>query len=129
MNATLDKILHVEDEQDIQEIVRLALESIGGFTLETCTSGQEAIVKAPEFGPDLFLLDVMMPGMDGPETLLALRENPLFATTPAIFMTAKVMDGEVRRFKEIGALDVISKPFDPMSLANQIRAVWSQHND
>ncbi|MBT4041845.1 MAG: response regulator [Rhodospirillales bacterium] len=124
MAGTLSKILHVEDEQDIQEIVKLALETIGGFSVETCSSGHEALEKVSLFQPDLFLLDVMMPGMDGPETLSALREEAGFADTPVIFMTAKVMEDEVIRFKEIGALDVISKPFDPMSLGEKIKAIW-----
>lgn len=129
MTEPLTKILHVEDEMDIQEIVKLALETIGGFTVATCSSGQEALEKAAAFNPDLFLLDVMMPGMDGPETLIALRKEPMFGSTPVIFMTAKVMEDEILRFKEIGALDVISKPFDPMTLADQIRAVWDTHQN
>ena len=101
MAAALNKILHVEDELDIQEIVKLALEVIAGFSVETCSFGREALGKAAQFQPDLFLLDVMMPGMDGPETLRALREEAMFVDTPVIFMTAKVMEDEVSRFKDI----------------------------
>ncbi|MCH7486189.1 MAG: response regulator [Proteobacteria bacterium] len=124
-HPALTKILCVEDEPDIQAIAKLALETVGGFTIETCSSGREALLKAPEFGPDLILLDVMMPGMDGPETLQALRALPGFETTPVIFMTAKAMASEIQKYKELGALDVIPKPFDPMTLSDQIKAIWN----
>ena len=123
--ATLNKILHVEDEPDIQEVARMALEAIGGFTVETCSSGQEAIDKAPVFSPDLILLDVMMPGMDGPKTLQELRKIPEFVDPPVIFMTAKVQGGEIDEFKRLGAIDVIAKPFDPVALSDQIREIWN----
>lgn len=125
----LRRILLVEDEPDIQQVARLALEAVGGFTVEICSSGSEAIEKAPLFAPDLMLLDVMMPGMDGPSTLNALRENPEISNTPAIFMTAKVQQHEVRRYKEMGVLDVIPKPFDPMTLSSTINNIWRQHHD
>ncbi len=128
MSATLNKILHVEDEVDIQEVARMALEAVGGLTVRTCGDGGEAVSAAPEFAPDLFLLDVMMPGMDGPETFQALQKLPGFKNTPAIFMTAKVMETEIARFKELGALGVIAKPFDPMTLSDQIRSLWEGIN-
>jgi two-component system, OmpR family, response regulator len=124
LSAALDKILHVEDEVDIQEIAKMALEAVGGLNVRTCSDGEEALLVAPEFQPDLFLLDVMMPGMDGPETFQALQKLSGFENTPVIFMTAKVMEAEVARFKEIGALGVIAKPFDPMTLSDQIKALW-----
>ena len=124
MSEELDKILHVEDEVDIQEIAKMALEAVGGLNVRTCSDGEEALLVAPEFQPDLFLLDVMMPGMDGPETFQALQKLSGFENTPVIFMTAKVMEAEVARFKEIGALGVIAKPFDPMTLSDQIKALW-----
>ncbi len=124
MTETLSKILHVEDEADIQEIAKLALETVGGFVVEPCSSGQEAVEKAQAFAPDLILLDVMMPGMDGPASLAALRRLSGLETTPVIFMTAKVMESEVERFKGLGALDVIPKPFDPMTLADEIKRIW-----
>lgn len=128
MSEELDKILHVEDEVDIQEVARMALEAVGGLTVRTCSDGEEALAAAPEFSPDLFLLDVMMPGMDGPETFQALQKLSGFENTPAIFMTAKVMEAEVARFTELGALGVIAKPFDPMTLSDQIRELWQQRN-
>lgn len=126
---SLERIMLVEDEPDIQAIARLALEMVGGFKVEVCNSGREALQKAPEFIPDLILLDVMMPGMDGPNTLVALRKLTETATTPVIFMTAKVHPSEVTVYKDLGALDVIAKPFDPMQLATNIRTIWSAANE
>ena len=125
----IKKILHVEDEPDIREVARLALEAVGGFAVESCASGEDALAKAPGFKPDIVLLDVMMPGMDGPTTLRRLRALPGFERTPVIFMTAKAMPQEIERFKELGALDVITKPFDPMGLADQVRAIWTRAHD
>jgi two-component system OmpR family response regulator len=123
-DTTLTRILYVEDEPDIQAVARIALETVGGFTVQICSSGEEAVQNAVEFAPDLILLDVMMPGMDGPDTLQALRGLPELSDTPAVFMTAKVQPQEVAQFKACGALDVIAKPFDPMALSEQIKAVW-----
>ncbi len=121
---TLKRILYVEDEADIQAVAKLALEMVGGFTVKICSSGEEAQRVAAEFNPQLLLMDVMMPGMDGPSTLKALREIPTLAQTPAVFMTAKVQPAEIAHFKSLGACDVIPKPFDPMNLADQVRAIW-----
>ena len=128
-NDTLQRILYVEDEPDIQAVARMALEAVGGFTLQVCSSGEEALQTAVEFAPDLLLLDVMMPGMDGPTTLQELRNLPDLANTPAVFMTAKVQPQEIEQFKSFGALDVIPKPFDPMTLSDQITLVWQQHHE
>jgi two-component system OmpR family response regulator len=117
------KILYVEDEPDIQAIAKIALETIGGFTVRICSSGREALETIGEFNPDCILLDVMMPGMDGPATLKALRQLPGFATTPVVFMTAKVQPREVAEFKALGALDMIAKPFNPMTLASTLRQI------
>ena len=117
------KILYVEDEPDIQAIAKIALETIGGFTVRICSSGRDALETIGEFNPDCILLDVMMPGMDGPATLKALRQLPGFATTPVVFMTAKVQPREVAEFKALGALDMISKPFNPMTLASTLRQI------
>lgn len=127
MDAPLRKVMMVEDEADIQIIARLALEVLGGFTVEMCSSGQEALQCAVQFQPDLILLDVMMPIMDGPSTLQALRADPGVADTPIIFMTAKVQAHEVAQYQRLGALDVIVKPFDPMALSATIRAIWAKH--
>ena len=126
---SLVRILLVEDESDIQTVTTLALKALGGFTVEVCSSGSEAIQAAPVFNPDLILLDVMMPGMDGLSTLKALRDIPRTTTTPVIFMTAKVQSYEVARYKKLGALAVISKPFDPMTLSETIHSIWRQHHE
>lgn len=125
--ACLNRILVVEDEPDIQVISRMALEAVGGFTVQICASGAEALQFAPAFVPDLILLDVMMPGMDGPATLKALREIPRMSTTPVIFMTAKVQPSELAQYMAMGAMDVIAKPFDPMALSGTIKGIWAEH--
>jgi len=122
--AELHKILYVEDEPDIQAIAQIALENVGGFELKICGSGQEAIQQAAGFKPDLILLDVMMPGMDGPTTLQELRKLDELANTPVMFMTAKVQPQEIEHFKSLGAIEVIAKPFDPMKLAETIQQAW-----
>ena len=124
MSKPLARILYVEDEPDIRAIAQMALEAVGGFTVIACASGSEALANAPGAGADLLLLDVMMPGMDGPSTLKALRELPATANTPVIFMTAKVQAAEVAQYRELGAIDVIHKPFDPMELSAQISRIW-----
>jgi CheY-like chemotaxis protein len=127
-NKDLSRILMVEDEPDIQAVARVALEAVGGFTVEMCSSGKEALERVPQYNPDIILMDVMMPGMDGPSTLKSLRANPLTAGYPIIFMTAKVQSHEVARYKEIGALGVIAKPFDPMTLSATVRTIWEQEH-
>lgn len=126
MSEKLSRILYVEDEPDIQMVARLALETLGGFTLEACGSGLEALEKISAFSPQFVLLDVMMPGMDGPGTLAKLREIPGFSAVPVVFMTAKVQPSEVAGYKAIGAVDVIPKPFDPMTLPAQVEAIWAR---
>jgi two-component system OmpR family response regulator len=122
------KILFIEDDADIQAVGQLALEAVGGFTVMVCSSGREALEGVDEFAPDLILLDVMMPGMDGPSTLAALRERPATRETPVIFMTAKVQPAEIKGYQQLGALNVIAKPFDPMTLSQTIRRMWTDGN-
>jgi len=119
------KILHVEDDPEIREIALIALETVAGLSVVQCASGFEAIATAPSVVPDLFLLDVMMPSMNGVETLVALRANPIFANTSVMFMTAKAQQKEVLKLLEMGALAVITKPFDPMTLGQHIIDVWA----
>lgn len=121
---TLQRVLYVEDDPDIQAVAQVALEVVGGFTVQICSSGEEALRVAETFGPDMIVLDVMMPGMDGPSTLKALRERPSLASVPVAFMTAKVQPSEVAHYKALGARDVIAKPFDPMTLARQVQSIW-----
>jgi len=126
MRKPLERILYVEDDIDIRAIALLALEAVGGFSVLACATGSEAIKKAPDFRPDLLLLDVMMPGMDGPDTLRTLRSHPALAELPVVFITAKVRQNEIAELESLGALDVIAKPFDPMRFAQQIRDIWQR---
>jgi len=123
----LQNILYVEDEPDIQAVARLALEMVGGFSVTICSSGEEALARVSSTKPDLMLLDVMMPGMDGPTTLKRLRELPAAKDIPAVFMTAKVQPDEVAHYKSLGAVGVIAKPFDPMTLSETVRAIWDEY--
>jgi two-component system, OmpR family, response regulator len=122
--SPLKRILYVEDEPDIRLVAKMALEAVGGYEVFACESGLEALEKAAGAKPDLLLLDVMMPGMDGPSTLKALRETFAIDDTPVIFMTAKVQAAEIAQYKALGALDVIAKPFDPMQVSAQINRIW-----
>jgi len=115
------RILHVDDEPDIREIVDMSLGLNPDFEVRACSSGAEAIAAAVEWSPFLILLDVMMPGMDGPTTLTQLRKNPQTSAIPVIFMTARAQTREVDYFIALGAQGVISKPFDPMTLAFQVQ--------
>ncbi len=115
------KVLYVEDDPDIQVIARIALQDLGGFDVRACESGEQALVAIADFLPDLLLLDVMMPGMDGPTLLTHLRRSENGASAPAIFMTARVQRAEVDQYLAQGATAVIPKPFDPLTLADQIR--------
>ncbi len=127
MGAQLTRILMVEDELDIQVVARMALEKVGGMTVEVCGSGREAIERAAAFRPDLILLDVMMPEMDGPTTLRALRGSPELDAVPVVFMTAKVQPHERQQYLELGALGVIAKPFAPLELPGALHELWEQH--
>jgi CheY-like chemotaxis protein len=122
--TSLQKILFVEDDPDIQMVAQLALEAVGGYTVQMCSSGKEALAVAEQFAPDLILLDVMMPGMDGPTTLMELRKKPSLTHTPVVFMTARVQRHEIEQYLAMGAADVISKPFDPMTLSAQVADIW-----
>lgn len=124
MNDILN-VLYIEDEADIREMTEFALED-EGFELITCISGMDAIEKAVKCSPDLILIDMMMPGMDGLTTVTKLREIPHLQSTPVIFMTAKVQIKEQQEYKSIGAAGVISKPFDAMKLADNIREILEQ---
>jgi two-component system, OmpR family, response regulator len=122
----LKKIMMVEDDVDIQTIARLALETIGDFDVLTCDSGYDAIDNVERFKPDLILLDVMMPEMDGITTFKKLREIKSAKIIPIIFMSAKVQHHEVEEYYHLGAMSVIAKPFDPMALADNIKVCWEK---
>ncbi len=128
MNHALQRILYVEDDEVFHDIAKLALEVVGAYTLKICFSGQDAVQSAPEFGPDLVLLDDNMPGMDGPSTFKKLREIPGLDSVPILFMTANVSPREVEQFMQLGAADVIPKPFDPLTLSQTIEHIWKNIN-
>ena len=117
------RVLLIDDEDDIREVAAVSLGVVAQWTLFEARSGEEGVKRAAAEQPDAILLDVMMPGMDGPTTLLRLRTQESTKHIPVIFLTAKVQAAEVRRFHELGAQGVIAKPFDPILLASQISAI------
>ena len=122
--SELRRVMFVEDDEDIRLILEFSLAQLGGYEVLGCRGGRDALAQAPAFRPDLVLLDVMMPDMTGPETLAALRELPDMQGVPVVFVTAKAMPDEVERLLGYGATGVIVKPFDPVSLPNEIRIYW-----
>ena len=117
------KILVVDDEADIRRVARLSLTRLGGMEVVEASSGPEALALARSAAPDAILLDVMLPGMDGPAILSALREDAQTSGIPVVFLTAKAMTSEVERLQSMGAAGVLTKPFDPVTLARELRAV------
>ncbi len=126
MPRELKKILLVEDEPDIREITKSALELVGGFEIEIAENGMEGISRAQSFMPDIILMDMMMPGMNGTDTLLEIRKIPAIKHIPIVFMTAKVQQHEISEYIGLGVLDVIAKPFDPMKLSEQVSQIWAE---
>ncbi|MBZ4021778.1 hypothetical protein CKO11_04800 [Rhodobacter sp. TJ_12] len=124
MSEDLRKIMLVEDDEQIAFMTVMALEEIGGFEVLHCDNGSAAIDAFDTFAPQVVLMDVMMPGMDGPDTLKALRKNPKAKKIPVIFMTAKVQAHERQGYFEIGASGVIAKPFDPLVLSQKVKDLW-----
>jgi CheY-like chemotaxis protein len=122
---TISKVLLVDDEPHIRRIGELSLKGVGKWIAVLASSGAEALTIAEQQKPDLILLDVMMPGMDGPATLQLLRASEATAGIPVIFMTAKVQKHEVDKYLAAGAVGVIPKPFDPMALPAQILQILS----
>jgi CheY-like chemotaxis protein len=120
-------ILIIDDEDDIRQVAALSLETIAGWEVVVASSGAQGLVRAAEYQPDAILLDVMMPGMDGPSTFRELRKNPVTAKIPVLLLTAKVQSSDQRRFADLGVEAVLLKPFDPLTLADQISQVlgWS----
>jgi two-component system, OmpR family, response regulator len=121
--GTVANVLMVDDEPHVRRVAELSLARVGGWAVTLATSGAEALVAAERSPPDLILLDVMMPGMDGPTTLRALQGRGATAGIPVIFMTAKVQEHEIDRYLTLGAAGVVCKPFDPLKLPDQIRSI------
>ena len=124
--TALERVLHIEDDESIIAIARVALENVGGLTVCSCNSGQQGLEKAAGFDPELLLLDVMMPGMDGPDTLAALADVIDIDRIPVVVMTAKTQPADHASYYALGASAVIVKPFDPLTLSEQIREIWDK---
>lgn len=124
--SDLKRILYVDDEPSVSQVAILVLQKIGGFDVLACTSGQEALNVVEGFQPDLLLLDVMMPEMDGPTTLEKLRALPAAVNAPVIFMTGRSRPEDIASLKALGAIDVITKPFDPAGLPGQVYSAWQK---
>ncbi|WP_443750664.1 response regulator [Asticcacaulis solisilvae] len=124
MTAGLHHVLCIDDDSDILEIAQMALEDVGQLQVTCMSNGEAAVESAAGLSPDFILIDVMMPGMDGPGVLKALRAQPGLAAVPVAFMTARIQEQEVRDYLDMGADGVISKPFDPMTLPSEIRTIW-----
>jgi len=121
------RVLVIDDEDDIREVAALSLETVAGWEVFVANSGTQGLARAIELQPEAILLDVMMPGMDGPTTFRELRKNPATSTIPVLLLTAKVQGSDQRRFADLGVQAILFKPFDPLTLADQISAVlgWS----
>jgi CheY-like chemotaxis protein len=119
----IHRILIIDDEDDIREVAAMSLESVAGWEVIMASSGAQGLVRAAEYLPDAILLDVMMPGMDGPTTFRELRKNPRTARIPVLLLTAKVQSTDQRRFADLGVEAVLFKPFDPMTLSAEISTV------
>jgi len=118
-----NRILIIDDEEDIREVAALSLETVAGWDVVMASSGAQGLARAIEYQPEAILLDVMMPGMDGPTTFRELRKNPVTALIPVLLLTAKVQASDQRRFADLGVDAVLFKPFDPMTLSTQIAGV------
>jgi CheY-like chemotaxis protein len=126
IDTDLSSILYVEDDLHVRTTAKLVLEVIGKFAVRECSSGHEALLAAEDFHPDLILLDVMMPELDGLATLELLRTMPHLADTPAMFVTGLTAPDDIARYLQAGAIGVIPKPLVPLRLAGQVHALWEQ---
>lgn len=123
----LKKILYAEDDFDVQTVVELTIQAMSSYELKICNNGKLLLDCVEEYNPDLILLDVMMPEMDGPTTFKNLQQNEKTKQIPVIFMTAKAQAHEVEAFREVGVIGVITKPFDPVNLCSEIEKLWSKN--
>jgi CheY-like chemotaxis protein len=129
MSPPLRHVLYVDDDADIREIVRMSLSLDGLLSVNLSDGGERALARMRDERPDLVMLDVMMPGMDGPSILARMRADDALKHIPVIFMTAKANPTEVARFRGLSAIGVIAKPFDPMALGSQVKALWKSHHE
>ncbi len=117
---TTKRILVVDNEQYIQEVAKVCLETVAGWEVLLASSGKECLTQAEAEQPDAILLDVMMPDMDGMTTFQKLQENPATQAIPVILLTAKIQSSDRRRYAQVGTIAAIAKPFNPLELAGQI---------
>ncbi len=129
MTEKLKRILYVEDDEDIAQITVMTLEEFGEFEVKHCASGVDALRELPKFLPQLVLMDMMMPEMDGLETFKRMKEIAVIKNIPVIFMTAKMQAKEQQSYLDAGAIGVIAKPFDPEKLCDIINQMWQKNND
>jgi two-component system OmpR family response regulator len=121
----LKRICYVEDDEDIQRIVRMSLERVGKMTVAVVSDPTQAIETMCEFRPDLVMLDWMMPVMDGPTLFKQMKLRPETSALPVVFITAKAAQRDLDELKALGAAGTISKPFSPRDLPDQLRAIWA----
>lgn len=129
MERKLKKVILADDDKDILTVAQYSLETMPELEVKYCNSGEDAIQEALIFLPDLFVLDMMMPKMDGLETMKAIRLLPKLSNIPVIFLTAKIQINEVENYLKMGAIAVIPKPFDPMVLGKDIQICWENSFD
>jgi CheY-like chemotaxis protein len=122
----LNRICYVEDDEDIQRIVRMSLERVGKMTVAVCSDPMRAIEVMIAFKPELVMLDWMMPGMDGPTLFKRMKEQPETSALPVVFITAKASAKEHEELMALGAAGVVSKPFAPKDLPDQLREIWKK---
>ena len=123
---SLERICYVEDDEDIQRIVRMSLERVGKMTVEVVSDSNQALGVMARFKPDLVMLDWMMPGMDGPTLFRKMKQDPQTAALPVVFITAKATQRDMDELIALGAAATISKPFSPKDLPDQLRAIWAK---
>lgn len=123
------KILYAEDEPDVQTVVEITVQSMSNHDIKVCSNGRQLLNCVEEYNPDLILLDVMMPEMDGPTTFENLMLNEGTKDIPVIFMTAKAQTHEVEIFMKSGVIGIITKPFDPLVLCSELEKIWERHNN
>lgn len=114
------RVLVIDDEEDIREVAALALETVAGWNVTTAPSGRDGILAAQREQPDAILMDVMMPGMDGPSTFREMQTIDRVSQIPVVLLTAKTQGVDRRRFAELGVAAVLLKPFDPLTLADEL---------
>ena len=124
-NRPLNRVCYVEDDEDIQRIVRMSLERVGKMTVAVVTDPTQAIAAMAEFRPDLVMLDWMMPVIDGPTLFKQMKQRPETSALPVVFITARASNVDLEELKTLGAAGTISKPFSPKDLPEQLRAIWA----